>query len=87
MKVSQMVTNRFGSPSVMTTDTRVRGSSAVEWEDAFTGGFLNTFAELEEKQQAYQRRLLILSPLPQPLDGHVTLDLASIASKKFAKVT
>lgn len=86
MKASHMVTSRFGSPSVMTAETRVLGSSVAEWEEAFTNGFKSTFAEIEAKRSGLLRRSLLVSPFSQPRDGRVALDLASIASEKFAKV-
>lgn len=58
MKSSHMITNRFRSPSIMTTETRVLGCSVAEWQETFTGGFRRTFAELEEAQRIYSQGTL-----------------------------
>ncbi|WP_130300992.1 MULTISPECIES: hypothetical protein [unclassified Duganella] len=59
MKASQLITNRFSSPSIMTSETRVIGYSVAEWEEALTGGFRKTFAELETKQQLHCKDICI----------------------------
>lgn len=55
MKSSQMITNRFCSPTIMTVETRVLGYSVAEWQETFTGGFRRTFAELEEAQRIHSQ--------------------------------
>ena len=52
MKASEMVTNRFGSPSILTPDTHVLGATAAEWQEQLTGGFRITFDELRNREEA-----------------------------------
>lgn len=52
MKASQLITNRFSKPpAVFTAETEILGATAAEWEAAWTGGFQNTFRELEERKK------------------------------------
>ncbi len=59
MKVSDMVTNRFGSPSVLTDDTQVLGLTAAEWQKQLTGGFRRTFDELENHEKLHGVPMLV----------------------------
>lgn len=62
MKASQMITNRFGSPSPLDPTTVVRGATVAEWEAAFTNGFKHTFAELAERKKEYLLRRARMKP-------------------------
>jgi hypothetical protein len=54
MKASQMITGRFGRPSMLTEDTRVLGATAAEWQAQLTGGFRITLNELKSREEAHR---------------------------------
>ncbi|WP_297832596.1 hypothetical protein [Pseudomonas sp.] len=54
MKAAQMVTNRFGSPQILTGETNILGATAAEWQEQLTGGFRMTFDELKAREEVYR---------------------------------
>jgi hypothetical protein len=55
MNALQLATNRFSRPPVvLAAETEILGVTAAEWTAMWTGGFLHTFHELEERQKLFE---------------------------------
>lgn len=64
MKASEMVTNRFGAPSILTQETYVLGATAAEWQEQLTGGFRMTLDQLRKCEEARRNAAAAHRSLP-----------------------